>query len=714
MKLRSLKLISLFVILGGSCLSQVTPTIVHTADQATYALGWKEYKLENLGLEVLVDGKWVKATDFPIASWSMKTGEVNRISRMDPSDGAVGLHELTLSGRSPLKTLILQVEVVENRPYVVVAAKVTAASEFQLGGVRLLTCDKVAIFGKSDANTLFLEAVEAPHDGRIIRPWMLDPTRYNVETNGKQAKLDPSFWVTLLTNDSANQTLVGAAIEGELWPTSFKWNWQDETCVGLKIISSSVTGREKVFMRKDASVNVDKVMLGLWSNIRPTQVLAEAGRIMGKNVRRDKPMRQPLPGWSSWHSAARNVSEKGIMESAKFVRANMYDSGWKMIQLDGGWWTTQGSYTVNNDFPHGIRWLADEIRGMGLEFGLHVSPFRANPNDPFIKAHPAWVLKPYSSKKVKKDDDEMITTIGGVYLDGSNPEVAPFLAGQFRTMVEAYKPVFMKWDHHYGSLEEGSRFDPTMTGLQSHNKVVRMIRAALPEDLIITRSMGWLYGAIECYDAIRVGNDINHPGMGEGHPDKPNSTNMTYGKTLGPIENVYFGKGDKGLVRFARSVAQNYYIHRNIAINDPDAFFVTEQYTEDEAKCHITLQAIMGGIFFMGDLLQYVPAERLALAKNKDLMAINQERTHAVPIDLFKGPDIPRIWKLELKDRVICALYNWLDTPIKSTYTFADLELAPADYKLKEIWTGEQMKLADGGLTFDEKPHSVRLIEFRK
>ena len=189
---------------------------------------------------------------------------------------------------------------------------------------------------------------------------------------------------------------------------------------------------------------------------------------------------------------------------------------------------------------------------------------------------------------------------------------------------------------------------------------------------------------------------------------------MTYGKTLGPIENVYFGKGDKGLVRFARSVAQNYYIHRNIAINDPDAFFVTEQYTEDEAKCHITLQAIMGGIFFMGDLLQYVPAERLALAKNKDLMAINQERTHAVPIDLFKGPDIPRIWKLELKDRVICALYNWLDTPIKSTYTFADLELAPADYKLKEIWTGEQMKLADGGLTFDEKPHSVRLIEFRK
>ena len=714
MKPRFIKLIALFAIFGGACFAQVKTSIQHVADKAPYGLSWSNYKLENLGFEVLVDGKWVKSTDFPSASWSVKTGEINRLSRKGVGEGDVSLHELTLTGLSPIKVVKVRVEVVQNRPYVVLNATVQAAGDFTLGAVRLLVSEKVSVFGKSEDNTIFLEAICAPHDGRIIRPWMLDATRYNVATQGKQAKLDPSFWITVLANDNSNQTLVAAAIEGELWPTSFKWSWKDDNNLGLIISSNSLLGKEKVLVRKDAEVNVDKVMLGLWSNQRPTQVLAQAGKIMGTNVRHDQPMKQALPGWSSWHSAARDISEKNVLAEAKFVRANMYDSGWKMIQVDGGWWTTQGNYTVNSDFPHGIRWLADEIRGMGLEFGLHISPFRADPKDPFLKAHPDWVLKPYSTKRVKANDDEMLTTLGAVYLDGSNPEVAPFLAGQYRAMVEAYKPVFMKWDHHYGTLEEGPRFDPTMTGLQAHNRVVRMVRAALPKDLIVTRSMGWLYGAIECYDSIRIGNDINHPGLGYKHPEAPKSTNMTYGKTLGPIENIYVGDGDKGLIRFARSVAQNYYVHNNIGICDPDAFFVTEQYSVDEVKCHITLQAIMGGTYFIGDALPYVPADRLALANNQEMMKINQEHQHAVPLDLFKGPDIPRIWKLELKDRTVYALYNWLDKPVTSTYTLADLELSPGDYKLKELWTGTELKFASGGLKVQEPPHSVRVIEVKK
>ncbi len=100
-----------------------------------------------------------------------------------------------------------------------------------------------------------------------------------------------------------------------------------------------------------------------------------------------------------------------------------------------------------------------------------------------------------------------------------------------------------------------------MTGLQAHNKAVRMIRASLPADLVVTRSMGWLYGAIECYDAVRIGNDINKPGVKS--KSEP-SANMTYGKTIGTIADVPLGRDYKGLIRFARSAAQNYYIHNHI------------------------------------------------------------------------------------------------------------------------------------------------------
>ncbi|MBF0199327.1 MAG: hypothetical protein HQL32_16555 [Planctomycetes bacterium] len=306
----------------------------------------------------------------------------------------------------------------------------------------------------------------------------------------------------------------------------------------------------------------------------------------------------------------------------------------------------------------------------------------------------------------------MITTKGAVYLDGSNPAVGPYLAGRFAQMVEDYKPVFMKWDHHYGSLEEGKRYDPTMTGLQAHNKAIRTIRAALPEDLIITRSMGWIYGAIECYDAIRIGNDINHPGMGHGkHPD--NTTNMTYGMTSGKIEVLHTEKEYKGLIRFARQVAQNYYIHNNIAICDPDAFFVTDQFSEDEAKCHLTLQSIMGGLLFIGDRIDLLSDERLAIANHTDILSLNKEGIHAVPLDLFQGPDIPRIWKLELANRTIVAVFNWLDESVASSYEISDFEMTEDNYQVRELWTGHEIDFKES-LNLKEEPHSVKVFEFTK
>ena len=136
----------------------------------------------------------------------------------------------------------------------------------------------------------------------------------------------------------------------------------------------------------------------------------------------------------------------------------------RYIQLDGGWWKMPGSYVVNEDFPRGIRDVANQITDMGLKFGLHISPLRVNPTDPYWKSIADWLLSPYGKEPIDPNDDDMMTTLGMMYLDGSHPDVPPYLAGQFKQMVEDYKPTFMKWDHHYGSLEEGDRFDPTMTG----------------------------------------------------------------------------------------------------------------------------------------------------------------------------------------------------------------------------------------------------------
>ena len=208
-----------------------------------------------------------------------------------------------------------------------------------------------------------------------------------------------------------------------------------------------------------------------------------------------------------------------------------------------------------------------------------------------------------------------------------------------------------------------------------------------------------------------MGNDINSPGVKS--TEEP-FANITYGKTSGSIDKVLEGKEYKGLIRFARQAAQNYYIHNHIAICDPDAFFASPQYTLEEARCHITLQALMGGLLFGGDRLESLPKDRLDLYRHQPLLEVWKSGKHAVPLDLFSGADIPRIWKLELPDRTVFGFFNWIDEASETTWSMKDLEMAAGDYKLKDLWSGAGVPMEEGKVKFSMPPHTVRLIEFRK
>lgn len=684
----------LFCIALSLDLYAATPRVEYSPAGADYSLRWGgDVQISEVTFALKINGGWVYGDAFPQRVWLSENGR----------------HVLRCSGLAPVQEFVLTIETEVNRPYAVVSATLKASEEFKLGGVRVLTkkgdAPNLLVPEPKKGWTVFIEALQAPDHGRIYTLEQLPQLK-------PEKKEDPrdAFWVSTLQNDARNQTLAFAALKGELWPTVFEWRSASEDSLHLSHRSGSPKGLEEIVVRPGRLVEVDPVLIGFWDDRRPTKVLDEVGRIMGESVRQGRPMHRLEPGWSSWHSYSRHITAEDMLKAARFMKAELYDAGYRYIQLDGGWWIKPGSYLVNKDFPRGIRDLANQITDMGLKFGLHISPLRVNPTDPFWKTHPQWLLSPYSETPIDPNDDDMMTTKGMIYLDGSHPDVPPYLAGQFKQMVEDYKPTFMKWDHHYGSLEEGPRFDPTMTGLQAHNKAVRMIREALPKDLVVTRSMGWLFGALECYDAIRVGNDINHPGV---KSNKEPYANITYGKTSGSIQDVLMGKNYKGLIRFARQVAQNYYIHNHIAICDPDAFFASPQYSLDEARCHVTLQALMGGLLFGGDRLESLPKDRLDLYRHKPVLDVWSNGKHAVPLDLFSGADIPRIWKLELPDRTVFGFFNWIDDASETTWALEDLEMPAGEYQLVDLWSGESVPMDSCKVRLAMPPHTVRLIEFR-
>jgi Melibiase len=689
----------------------VQPTIKYSGTSAEYSIEWenKMAQLNHLSPEIDINDQWVSMREFKTIRWEKREG--TRLSEKNKYNGKVEYLYLICENHPLISNFTLEFELMEGRPYLVMNASLKASGMFKLGGIRLFNSAKenIVLPGNSKDWIIFNESASAPHTGALMYPYQLGTKKAN---QGSFSKAHTGVWLSMLVNDSKNCAFSFASISGELWPNNFKWELpvkDDFNKLKVSARSGAIFEKEKIWVPAGKTITTDAFLVGFWENKRPTQILLETGVIMGENVRKGKPMHCTEPGWSSWHSYERTITEKQFLLSADFINKNLKEYGWKMIQLDGGWWTAPGLYAVNDSFPNGIRYLSNYLAEKGLDFGIHVSPLRTKSTDPITAQHPDWILKPAVTKKIAKGDDEMETTNGTVYVDGSHPQVPAFSAARYQQIVEGYKPSFMKWDHHYGGLEEGKRYDSTMTFLQAHNLTIRAIRSALPENLIVTRSMGYLFGALECYDAIRIGNDINHPGIKSA--EEP-YTNITYGKTLGSIEDPEL---EKGLIRFARSVAQNYYVHKNIAICDPDAFFVSPQYTIDEAKCHMTLEAIMGGLFFFGDKVEALPAERLELLKNRDIMAVNKLGVHAIPLDLFSGVDIPTIWKLETKDRLIITIFNWLDKDVTKSYNLkTDFELNSSKFNLTELWSKKNYKIEANKLTLDQAPHTVKIIEFVK
>ena len=58
-------------------------------------------------------------------------------------------------------------------------------------------------------------------------------------------------------------------------------------------------------------------------------------------------------------------------------------------------------------------------------------------------------------------------------------------------------------------------------------------------------------------------------------------------------------------------------------MNEPDAVLLTRGWPVEEARAHFTLAALTGGSLFLG--LDTLPAERLALATNPDVLAVWNE-----------------------------------------------------------------------------------------
>lgn len=87
----------------------------------------------------------------------------------------------------------------------------------------------------------------------------------------------------------------------------------------------------------------------------------------------------PPMGWSSWNIFRHNINENVILDIAKAVKeSGLADAGYVYINLDDCWHSSmrdengrlQGDFST---FPHGIKWLVEQINELGLKVGIYSS-----------------------------------------------------------------------------------------------------------------------------------------------------------------------------------------------------------------------------------------------------------------------------------------------------------------------------------------------------
>lgn len=84
----------------------------------------------------------------------------------------------------------------------------------------------------------------------------------------------------------------------------------------------------------------------------------------------------PVMGWSSWNTLALNINEENICANADAqVSSGLRDAGYVYCNIDDGYMggrDSNGDITYNKElFPHGMKYIADYMRSIGLKPGIY-------------------------------------------------------------------------------------------------------------------------------------------------------------------------------------------------------------------------------------------------------------------------------------------------------------------------------------------------------
>ena len=203
--------------------------------------------------------------------------------------------------------------------------------------------------------------------------------------------------------------------------------------------------------------------------------------------------------WCSWYSYYESVTERAIVDQLDSVGTLSFD----VVQIDDGWQRSIGDWTPNDDFPSGMKAVADRIRQTGRTPGLWLSPYIARSNSRLVAEQPDLLLR-------NDDGSPVVSGInwGGPYysLDPTAPATDAFITEMIER-ARSWGYDYLKLDFLYAAAYPGRHQDP-MPREMAYRHAAETIRRAAGEDCYLLACGAPIIPSIGAFDGIRIGPDV--------------------------------------------------------------------------------------------------------------------------------------------------------------------------------------------------------------
>lgn len=311
-------------------------------------------------------------------------------------------------------------------------------------------------------------------------------------------------------------------------------------------------------------------------------------------VDRDRFTAAAPAGWCSRSQLHDRVTEADVIANLDACATHFDARFVRYLQLDDGYQRSAGDWETNDKFPHGHRWLTDQIHARGLKAGLWIAPFAVTDRSGLPAAHPSWLVR-------QNDAPVSLGTNaswgGTVYaLDAAHGAVQEWLRDLARRAVQEWGYDFLKLDFLLYATA-GEAHAGGATHAEAYRTGLAAIRDGMGTEAFLLACGAPLQHAVGAVNGMRIGSDVDATWEGIQSP--------------------------------ARAAGLRGFYHRGVWFNDPDCLVVRPPLSIDEARVWTAIVALSGGVTLLSDDLPRLPPDRLALL---------QRALPVAPISVRTGP----------------------------------------------------------------------------